>query len=86
VPAIKTVTKKAFVQPSDFGDTEANIGAKTTFPHWEEVFKKIKKEEPLEYTLNNNPDTRKLGDDVLPNIHRDSSAHGSKMVSGVPLH
>jgi hypothetical protein len=35
------------------------------------LFKKIKKEEPLEYTPHNDPDTRKLDDDVLPNIHRD---------------
>jgi hypothetical protein len=50
---------------------EAIIGAKTSFPHWEELFKKIKKEEPLEYTPHNDPDTRKLDDDVLPKIRRD---------------
>jgi hypothetical protein len=70
VPVIKTVTKKAFFQPPAFGDTEANIGAKTTFPRWEEVFEKIKKEEPLNYTPHNDPDTRKLDDEVLPNICR----------------
>jgi hypothetical protein len=43
-----------------FGDTEEIIGAKTSFPHWKEVFKKIKREEPLAYTLHNNPETRKL--------------------------
>jgi hypothetical protein len=31
------------------------------------LFKKIKKEEPLEYTPHNDPDTRRLDDDVLPN-------------------
>jgi hypothetical protein len=41
-----------------------------TFPRWEEVFKKIKKEEPLEYTLHSNPNTRKLDHEVLPNIRR----------------
>jgi hypothetical protein len=70
VPVIKTITKEAFIQPPAFGDTEASIGAKTTFPHWEEVFKKIKKEEPLEYTPHNDPDTRRLDDEVLPNIHK----------------
>jgi hypothetical protein len=39
------------------------------FRCWEEVFKKIKKEEPLEYTPHRDPDTRKLDDEVLPNIH-----------------
>ena len=34
------------------------------------MFKKIKKEEPLEYTPHNDYDTRKLDDDVLPNIRR----------------
>jgi len=41
------------------------------FPHWEEVFKKINKEEPLEYTPHSDPETRKLDDEVLPNIRRD---------------
>jgi hypothetical protein len=67
---IKTITKEPFVQTPTFEDTEASIRAKTTFPHWEEVFKKIKREEPLEYTLHNDPETRKLDDDVLPNIRR----------------
>ena len=40
------------------------------FPRWEEVFKKIKKEEPLEYTPHRYLDTRKLDDEVLPNIRR----------------
>ena len=34
------------------------------------MFKKIKKEDPLEYTLHNDLDIRKLDDDVLPNIRR----------------
>jgi hypothetical protein len=71
VSVIKKITKDPFVQPPTFGDTEASIGAKTTFPHLEEMFNKIKREEPLEYTPHNNPETRKLDDDVLPNICRD---------------
>jgi hypothetical protein len=67
---INTATKKAFIQPLAFEDTEANIGAKTAFPCWEEFFKKIKKEEPLEYTPHSNPDISNLDDDVLPNIRR----------------
>jgi hypothetical protein len=70
VSIIKAITKEPFVQPLAFGDTEASIGEKTTFHRWEEVFKKIKKEEPLEYTPHSNPDTRKLDDEVLPNISR----------------
>jgi hypothetical protein len=86
VPIIKTSTKKAFIQPLAFGDTEANIGAKTTFPRWEELFKKIKKEEPLEYTPHNDPDTRKLDDDVLPNICRDYLHMVASLNSSVSLH
>jgi hypothetical protein len=67
---IKTITKDPFVQPPDFGDMEASIGAKMPFPCWEEVFKKIKKEEAFEYTLHRDHDTRKLGNEVLPNIHK----------------
>jgi hypothetical protein len=59
VPIIKMATKKVFVQPPAFGDTKANIGNKTTFPHWEELFKKINKEEPLEYTPHNDPEYKK---------------------------
>jgi hypothetical protein len=70
VPVIKTTSKEDFIQPLAFEDIEPNIGAKTTFPRCEELFKKIKKEEPLEYTLHNDPDTRRLDDDVLSNICR----------------
>jgi hypothetical protein len=49
---------------------EASIGAKMAFPRWEEVFKKIKKEEPLKYTLHSDPKTRKLDDEVLPKTHK----------------
>jgi hypothetical protein len=70
VSVIKKITKEPFVQPLAFGDTEASIGEKTTFPRWEEVFKKIKKEEPLKYTPHSDPDKRKLDDEVLPNIRR----------------
>jgi hypothetical protein len=38
------------------------------------LFKKIKKEEPLEYTPHIDPDTKRLDDEVLPNI-RKSSLH-----------
>jgi hypothetical protein len=70
VSIIKTITKDPFVQPPAFRDMEASIGAKMAFPRWEEVFKKIKKEEPLEYTPHSDPDTRKLDDEVLPNIRK----------------
>jgi hypothetical protein len=86
VPVIKTTTKKAFVQPPAFGDTEVNIGTKTVFPRWEELFKKIKREEFPEYTPHNDPDTRRLDDEVLPNVLKGVSAHGGEKDSGIPLH
>jgi hypothetical protein len=68
VAVIKTATKKAFAQPPAFGDMEANIGTKTVFPHWEEIFKKIKREELPEYTPHRDPDMRRLEDEVLLNV------------------
>jgi hypothetical protein len=68
VPIIKKSTKKAFIQPPAFGNIEANIGTKTVFPRWEEIFKKIKWEEFLEYTPHNDPDMRRLDDEVLSNV------------------
>jgi hypothetical protein len=70
VSIIKAITKDPFVQPPSFGDAEASIGGKMTFPRWEEVFKKIKKEDQLKYTLHSDPDTRNLDDEIHPNIHR----------------
>ena len=40
MPVIKITTKKAFVQPPTFGDTEARIGTKEKLPHWGELFNK----------------------------------------------
>jgi hypothetical protein len=70
VPVIKTSTKEVFSQPPAFGDTEVNIGTKTVFPRWEEIFKKIKREEFPEYTPHSDPDTRKLDDEVLLNVRK----------------
>jgi hypothetical protein len=42
VPVIKTSTKEVFTQPPAFGDIEESIRTKEVFPHWEELFKKIK--------------------------------------------
>jgi hypothetical protein len=69
-PIIKTITKEAFTQPSAFGDTEANIGTKTTFPRWEYLFKEIKHEEFPEYAPHSDPHMRKLDDEVFVNIHK----------------
>jgi hypothetical protein len=68
VPVIKTSTKEVFIQPLAFGDTEASIGTKAVLPHWGELFQKIKREEFPEYTPHNDPDMRKLDDEVFPNI------------------
>jgi hypothetical protein len=70
IPIIKTITKESFTQPSAFGDTEANIGTKTTFPQWEDIFKEIKHEEFPEYAPHSDPHTRKLDDEVFVNIHK----------------
>jgi hypothetical protein len=69
-PVIGTSTKKVFTQPPTFGDTEENTGGKEVLPHWGEFFKKISREEFLEYILHNDPDMRKLDDEVFPNIRR----------------
>jgi hypothetical protein len=69
-PIIKTITKEAFAQPPAFGDTEVNIGTKTTFPRWEDLFKEIKHEEFPEYAPHSDPHTRKLDDEVFVNIHK----------------
>jgi hypothetical protein len=67
-PVIRTSTKNIFTQPPAFGDTEASIGTKTVLPHWGELFQKIKREEFPEYTPHNDPDMRKLDDEVFLNI------------------
>jgi hypothetical protein len=69
-PIIKTIMKEAFTQPPAFGDTEANVGTKTTFSQWEDLFKEIKHEEFPEYASHSDPDTRKLDDEVFINIHK----------------
>jgi hypothetical protein len=67
-PVIKTSTKKSFIQPPAFGDTEASTGSKMTLPHWGELFKKISREEYPEYIPHSDPDVRALDDEVFPNI------------------
>jgi hypothetical protein len=69
-PVFRTSTKKIFTQPPAFGDTKASIGTKALPPQWGELFKKIKREEFPEYASHNDPDTRKLDDEVFPNIQR----------------
>jgi hypothetical protein len=70
VPIIKITINKSFIQPLTFGDIEVNIETKTIFPRWEELFNKIKKEETLEYAPHNDPDTRKLNNEVLLNVRK----------------
>lgn len=67
---IKTSTKKAFVQPLAFSDTEASIGSKVMLPQWGDLFNKISPEEYLEYIPHIDPDVRALDDQVFPNIRR----------------
>jgi hypothetical protein len=82
MPVIKTATKKAFIQPPAFGDTEKNIDTKIVFPRWEEIFNKIKWEEFPEYIRDNDPDTRRLDDEVLPNIR---NVYLHKVASRTPI-
>jgi hypothetical protein len=70
VPVIKTTTKKSFAQPPTLGDTKANIGTNIVISRWEELFKNIKREECPEYTPHNNPNMRRLDDEVLLNVRK----------------
>jgi hypothetical protein len=67
-PVIRTSTKKVFTQPLTFRDMEESIGTNTTLHHWGELFKKISWQEFLEYIPYNDPDMRKLDDEVFSNI------------------
>jgi hypothetical protein len=69
-PIIKEITKEAFAQPLAFGDIEANIGMKTIFPLWGDMFRKIKHKEFLEYAPHSDLDTRKLDNEVFVNIRK----------------
>jgi hypothetical protein len=64
-PVIKTSTKKVFIQPLAFGDTEASTGSKMALPHWGELFNKISREEYPEYIPHSDPDVRALDDEVF---------------------
>jgi hypothetical protein len=44
-PVIKTSTKKYFVQPLAFGDTEASTRYKLILPQWGDLFNEISLEE-----------------------------------------
>jgi hypothetical protein len=65
---IKTSTKKAFVQPSVFGDTKESTRSKVMFPQWGEIFEQISWEEYPEYIPHSDPDVRALDDQVFLNI------------------
>jgi hypothetical protein len=43
-PVVKTTTKKIFIQPLAFGDTEASTGSKVVLPQWEDLFNMINRE------------------------------------------
>jgi hypothetical protein len=60
--------QESFRSTPAFGDIEVNIGTRTIFPRWEEIFKKIKWEEFSKYTLHNDSDMKRLENEVLPNV------------------
>jgi hypothetical protein len=67
---ICTSTKKQFIQPSAFSDTEATTGSKVVLPHWGDLYNKISQEDYPKFTSHSNPDVRVLDDEVFPNIRR----------------
>jgi hypothetical protein len=61
-PVVKTKTKKVFIQPLAFSDTEASTRSKVALPQWGYLFNMISREEYLEYIPHNDPDVRVLDD------------------------
>jgi hypothetical protein len=47
-------TKKQFIHPPMFNDTEVTTGYKVVLPHWGDLYNKISQEEYLEFTPHNN--------------------------------
>jgi hypothetical protein len=43
-PFIKTTTKKVFIQPLTFGDTETSTRSKVELPQWGDLFNRISRE------------------------------------------
>jgi hypothetical protein len=69
-PIVKTTTKKVFIQPSAFGDTEASTGSNMALLHWGYLLNRISQEEYLEYVPHSDPYVRALYDQVFLNIRR----------------
>jgi len=65
---IKTFTKKYFIQPPAFGDTEESTRSKVALPQWGDIFNRISREEYSDYIPHNNLNVRVLNDQVFPNI------------------
>jgi hypothetical protein len=53
---IHTSTKKQFIQPPAFSDTEATTWSKVVLPHWGDLYNKISQEDYPEFMPHNNPD------------------------------
>jgi hypothetical protein len=69
-PVIKTLTKKAFIQPMAFGDTKETTGSKIMLPQWGDLFNRINREDYPEFIPHNDPYVRVLDDQVFPNIRQ----------------
>jgi hypothetical protein len=69
-PVIKTSTKKAFSQPSAFGDTEETTGSNVILQQWGDLFNKVNREDYPKFIPHIDPDVRVLDDQVFPNIWR----------------
>jgi hypothetical protein len=69
-PTIKKTTKKYFVHPPTFGDTEESTRSKVALPQWGDLFNIIIEEDYLEYIPHSNLDLRVLNDQVFLNIRR----------------
>jgi hypothetical protein len=59
-PVIKTSTKKEFIQPPDFGDTEVTTGSKIIIPRWGYLFNIINREYYPKFIPHSDPDVRGL--------------------------
>jgi hypothetical protein len=85
-PVVKTTTKKVFIQPLAFGDTEASTRSKVALPQWGDLFNRISREEYPEYIPHNDPDVRVLDDQVFPNIRRSYLHMVARRTPCFPLH
>jgi hypothetical protein len=67
-PVVKIATKKFFIKPLAFGNTEASIGSNMVLPQWRDLFNIINQEEYPEYVPHSDLHIRVLDNQVFLNI------------------